>query len=190
MNSNPVRMAMTGLLLLIGGCIEQKPEMAAQSRHNALAKLYPEGLAGMPFPSKAAALDYITAWMKVLEALGVSGLGNKDILERTYEDELLPIIAPLKNGSEVEKRAYGSGRKVYEAASYVGARFRDEKPFDNEELNALLRYELGMEADPAALSKGLSDLYFDYVEMVSPLSFKAGMLLKDAFDPNSEGTQE
>lgn len=94
----------------------------SKQRENALAKYYPEGFANIPAESQKIALKYVTSWMSAFSTLRTSGIAKTDTLKKAYEQELLPIIQPLKDGTEVEKKAFEAGTKIYDALSYLGSR--------------------------------------------------------------------
>lgn len=143
-----------------------------KQRVNALAKHFPEGFANIPAESQKMALKYVTSWMSVFSTLRTSGLAKTDMLKRAYEQELLPMIQPLKNGTKYEQQAFEAGTKIYDALSYLGSRLSAKTAFDNSDLNELIRYKPGIENDPALLSKGISELLFDYFQLVAPDLFE------------------
>lgn len=143
-------------------------------RKNALAKYYPEGLANIPSESQKMALKYVTSWMSAFSTLSTSGLAKTDMLKRAYVQELLPIIQPLKDGTKFEQQAFEAGTKIYDALNYLGSRLSTKTTFDDSDLNELIRYKPGNENDPALLSKGISELLFDYFQLVAPDLFEKG----------------
>ena len=149
-------------------------------RKNALAKYYPEGLANMPPESQKMALEYITGWMSVFSALRTSGIAKTDNLRQAYEQELLPIIQPLKEGTKFEKEAFEAGTKIYEALNYLGSRLSTKAAFENSDLNALIRYQPGNERDPSLLSEGVGELLYDYVQLVAPDLFEQAPKQREA----------
>ncbi len=145
-----------------------------KQRDNALAKHYPEGFANIPAESQKMALKYFTSWMSAVSTLNISGLKKQEMLKRAYEQELLPIIQPLKDGTKFEKQAFEAGTKIYDALSYLGSRLSTKTAFDDLDFNALIRYKPGNESDPSLLSKGIAELLFDYFQLVAPDLFEKG----------------
>lgn len=149
------------------GCVKAQSE-----RHNALRKHFPEGIAGLSAASKKQAVLYATTWMKVFSVLGTSGLANQTHFERAFNDELLPIIQPLQNGSDAEKRAFAAAMKIHEALAYLSERKRSKgSRFDNPELNTLLRIDAGDESNLRTISEGVSELLFDFAQLVDPVGY-------------------
>ncbi len=162
------------IVLLLLSCMSGAFSAEQAQRTNALAKLYPEGLANIPAESQKKALKYITSWMNAFSTLSVSGLKNNKGLKQAYEQELLPLILPLKEGTRFEKDAYNAGTKIYDAISYLGSKLASKTVLDDAELNALLRYKPGSETDPSQLASGISELLFDYFQLVAPDLFEQG----------------
>lgn len=156
---------------MLCSCGPDKDIAAANSRPNALAKLYPSKLAGLDAPSQKMAVEYATLWMKVFSILGTGGISRDATLKSAYDKELLPLILPLKGGAGVQNEAFEAGVKIHEALSYLGTNLREKKPFDNSELNALLRYQPGHEANPKLMSEGIAELFFDYLQLADPAAF-------------------
>lgn len=154
------------------GIIGCKKQADAIKRHNALREICPTDLRGLSSGSRQKAMSYITLWMKVLSTLGTSGISSEGKLAKVYTEELLPIVQPLEKGSAIDMATFKAGLKIYEALDYFADRLRNKKPFDNDELNALLRYEPGAETVPAKMSDGIAHLFFDYVQMVDEDSFR------------------
>lgn len=147
----------------IAGC-EPPPEEI--SRHNALREICPTDLSKLDSASRQKAVDYVTGWMNVFSVLGTHGISIENHLEQAYTKELLPGIQPLGDGTYLDRAAFKAGVKIYEAIAYLADRMRNKSPFENKELNALLRYEPGDENNHAKLSDGIGKLFFDYVQMV------------------------
>lgn len=160
------------IALLLLCCVNSTFSAEQGQRINALAKLYPEGLANIPLESQKKALKYITSWMNAFSTLSVSGLKNSKGVKQAYEQELLPLILPLKNGTRFEKDAYNAGTKIYDVFIYLGSKLSTKTTFDDAELNALIRYQPGSETDPSQLSSGISELFFDYFQLVAPDLFE------------------
>jgi hypothetical protein len=151
------------------GCMKREGGI---KRDNRLRKLFSTDLSGLSVESRQSAMKYVTLWMKVFDMLGTSGIAIEGRESDAYTKELLPIIQHLENGNELEKEAFKAGVKIHVALEYLGTCQRMKKPFDNVELNALLRYEPGNESDPEKLSQGVANLLFDYVQMVDKASFR------------------
>ena len=156
---------------MLCSCGPDKDIAAANSRPNALAKLYPSKLAGLDAPSRKMAGEYVTSWMQVFSTLGTGGIRREGTLKSAYDKELLPLILPLKGGAGVKNEAFEAGVKIHEALSYLGICLREKKPFDNPELNGLLRYLPGHETSPMLMSEGIAELLFDYNQLVDPVAF-------------------
>jgi len=158
------------LLTLLSQC-QDKHIVAANNRSNALAKLYPSLLSGLDVPSQKIAVDYATLWMKGFSVLGTSGLSQQPILKSLFEKELMPVLLPLKGGPGTQNEAFEAGMKIHEAISYLGTNLREKKPFENTELNALLRYQPGHESNPILMSEGIAELFYDYIQLANPAAF-------------------
>jgi hypothetical protein len=144
---------------------------APSSRNNELAKLYPSKLTSLDATDRKMAVEYVTRWMKVFSILGTGGISRDETLKRAYDEELLPVILPLKGGTGVKNEAYEAGAKIYEALNYLGTCLREKRAFDNAQLNLLLRYELGHETSPKLMSDGIGELLFDYFQLADPIVF-------------------
>jgi hypothetical protein len=151
---------------------------APSSRNNELAKLYPSKLAGLDATDRKMATEYVTRWMKIFSILGTGGISRDEILKGAYDEELLPVILPLKGGTGVKNEAYEASVKIYEALNYLGTCLREKKTFDNSQLNLLLRYELGHETSPKLMSEGIGELLFDYFQLVDPTASYIAMKAK------------
>lgn len=173
--NNPFRLLtfILCLLTLLSQC-QDKHIVAANNRSNALAKLYPSLLSGLDAPSQKIAIDYATLWMKGISVLGTSGVSRPPILKSFFEEELLPVLLPLKGGPGTQNEAFEAGMKLHEAISYLGTNLREKKPFDNTELNALLRYQPGHESNPILMSEGIAELFYDYIQLANPAAFAIG----------------
>ena len=137
-------------------------------RSNALRELCPGDLSGLSSKARQGARDYAFAWMKAFEVMGTSGLAE---FEEMAFKETLPNIEPLKNGTGTEKLAFRAGIKIHEALHYLGQQLKTKGPFDDAQLNALLRYTAGQPVDRKALADGVKELIFDYLQMVDETVF-------------------
>lgn len=161
---------LAGLLLL--SCVNAIAADEPGQRHNALARLYPEGFAKLPAESQKKALAYLNLWMGTFAAVGVSGLQNSDRLSQTYEKELLPLILPLEKGTPLEKNAFKAGTRIYDALSHLGAIVANPDTAEDPELEKLLRFHPGTEADFSRQTASVFELFQDYFQLIAPDQFE------------------
>lgn len=164
--SNPCLLVFVSALMISYSLVSCDKRMISASRPNILQSSYPEDFSQLSVISRKRASDYGIAWGNTYNVLGTSGIANEDLLEKVYSEELLPLIKPLESGTDLEKVTFRAAIKIHDAFFYLGDRLRKQTPFDNPELNALLRYRKGNESNPFELSAGVVEMIFDYFHLV------------------------